>query len=1094
MSLIASTSTAHSSTPNTTGGINTTGAKLIVVTIESYPAAAALTDSEGNTWVAATPVSQSSLFLKQWYCIDPVTDAAHTFQAVGGGSSVAQIAVQAFNDIVTFLDEAQNADPGAVTSIQPGSIDPTPDDALFVCGVWLEGADVPTINSSFTLDETNTGGTQTIGAAHKFSDTAENPTWSSFTSGATFGALSSMLVFTVPPSDPPVITTTTLPSGIHGAAYSQTLAKTGGTDPTTWSVISGALPDGLSLNPTTGAITGTPTVIDTFNFTVQAEDDLALTDTQALTIEIVTAFGDFDFLQITPGLRLENVGWVGAVLRVSFGRGLGAQASVDGDEGLHKWFLHSGGIWPDDLSQLTINGVSRFEYYWEFFKAHTTGATDIFIMEWRDQFYHASFAEPEMTVEKFKNALIYEGGLSVIQRRINGALYNADGSIAGELPLAGPESVAGTALSDVSIELTWVASPDVVDGYEYRLDGGTPVDVGNVLAAIADGLTPATEYTIEVRAYQGPTFSPWVSGASVTTSAIPSFSGGTGLLFRDDFTDLSSWTGDAGFTAVANPTLVAFDPSQRTYEPTGASAGSVREPSIAFDDDTYYIIHDGPADYDSDTPWYIFLSVSTDGGFTWTPPDPTWFLLQKTENPVDGYWLGRSVGLIEKRDGVWYLQLCHSPSTFAGLPGEPYETDVWSTASDPTADDWDFGGQTAGEDVHSYDDFYSYVSGMIEVGGTLYVFLGCRNVGGERRIILATAPDPNGPITKVGTVIDDAIILAPENPKPLNLIPQLGMYGILANQVGADRTYKNSLYLSSSITDWSDATRHDFQQAQPVGSTLDAYRAIGFSSPVQGADGELFASPLGNISIIFDGDPPASPDGNHYGRRLKFAGLEVSTHRMEIDAFGTAGVFIERTATVAHDDFVATFVVEATEVEANAHLRFTFRDVYTIAIYVGARCRLYKGATLLVDFNGANFFNWYEEPAYNHHRGKLIMNGNNIKFWFNGELQIDYTDDDSPSLSGTEIVIGADRVKGSVRKMQVEDGTYFTITGFTPGDVVASYGPGPHTPQSKQTVGGSGTIEVTASAYPVERLVVNGVSYDVEIYGGEVHAKSFYGI
>src|ERR1700733_7777983 len=55
------------------------------------------------------------------------------------------------------------------------------------------------------------------------------------------------------------ITTLSLPNGQVGAAYSTTLAATGGTTPYTWSLTSGTLPSGLSLNASTGAIIGTPT-------------------------------------------------------------------------------------------------------------------------------------------------------------------------------------------------------------------------------------------------------------------------------------------------------------------------------------------------------------------------------------------------------------------------------------------------------------------------------------------------------------------------------------------------------------------------------------------------------------------------------------------------------------------------------------------------------------------------------------------------------------------------------------------------------------------------------------------------------------------
>ena len=92
--------------------------------------------------------------------------------------------------------------------------------------------------------------------------------------------------------------------------------------------------------------------------------------------------------------------------------------------------MRSAGIWLDDLDMLTIDGVSRFEYYWEFFKRHTTGDNDIFVIDWRERFWHASFVDPGISVSKFKNQLIYEStGIKIMQRRVLGETYEADGSL-----------------------------------------------------------------------------------------------------------------------------------------------------------------------------------------------------------------------------------------------------------------------------------------------------------------------------------------------------------------------------------------------------------------------------------------------------------------------------------------------------------------------------------------------------------------------------------------------------------------------------------------------------------------------------------------
>lgn len=74
-----------------------------------------------------------------------------------------------------------------------------------------------------------------------------------------------------------ITTISPLPNATAGTAYSQTLAASGGTPPySSWQVIVGSLPSGLSLNPSTGEIGGTPTVAGTSTFTVQVSDAATL--------------------------------------------------------------------------------------------------------------------------------------------------------------------------------------------------------------------------------------------------------------------------------------------------------------------------------------------------------------------------------------------------------------------------------------------------------------------------------------------------------------------------------------------------------------------------------------------------------------------------------------------------------------------------------------------------------------------------------------------------------------------------------------------------------------------------------------------------
>ncbi|QLI82673.1 putative Ig domain-containing protein [Chitinibacter fontanus] len=68
------------------------------------------------------------------------------------------------------------------------------------------------------------------------------------------------------------LTPASLPNGNPSVSYNQTISASGGSAPYSFAVTAGTLPTGLTLNPTTGAITGTPTVLNTFNFTVTATD------------------------------------------------------------------------------------------------------------------------------------------------------------------------------------------------------------------------------------------------------------------------------------------------------------------------------------------------------------------------------------------------------------------------------------------------------------------------------------------------------------------------------------------------------------------------------------------------------------------------------------------------------------------------------------------------------------------------------------------------------------------------------------------------------------------------------------------------------
>jgi hypothetical protein len=118
-------------------------------------------------------------------------------------------------------------------------------------------------------------GTPTTNGTYNFTITA--------TAGACMGSRGYSVVIGCPAIS--FTTTSPLPPGSASVAYSQTLNVTPAGS-YTFSITSGGLPSGVTLNTSTGVISGTPSVPGTYNFTIQAMDGGGCIATQSYSLVI----------------------------------------------------------------------------------------------------------------------------------------------------------------------------------------------------------------------------------------------------------------------------------------------------------------------------------------------------------------------------------------------------------------------------------------------------------------------------------------------------------------------------------------------------------------------------------------------------------------------------------------------------------------------------------------------------------------------------------------------------------------------------------------------------------------------------------------
>lgn len=137
----------------------------------------------------------------------------------------------------------------------------------------------------------------------------------------------------------PTITLGSLSGGQAGVAYNQSVAASpAGTY--TYTVTGGSLPTGLALNPNTGAVTGTPSTVGAYSFTIKAQDASGCSGTQSYSVQIAC-----------PTVSLNPAALPNATINTAYGQTITATPA-----GTTYSFSLTSGLLPPGLT-LNSNGT-----------------------------------------------------------------------------------------------------------------------------------------------------------------------------------------------------------------------------------------------------------------------------------------------------------------------------------------------------------------------------------------------------------------------------------------------------------------------------------------------------------------------------------------------------------------------------------------------------------------------------------------------------------------------------------------------------------------------------------------------------------------
>lgn len=251
------------------------------VTFTAPPTGASATFAGGGT-TATVPTNSDGVATSPAFTANAVAGAYNVSATASGVASPATFSVT--NSPGAAATVAVNSGSGQSADVNSPFTNPLAATVKDTAGNPLAGVTVTFVAPPSSASGTFSSGGTTATVLTNAAGVATSPVFTAnaipgaYTVSAAVSDIASPAVFNLtnlalPPSL--TIATSSALNGTVGLAYSLTLIAQNGTAPYTWSISTGALPPGLNLNPSTGAITGAPTAGGSFSFTATVTDKSA---------------------------------------------------------------------------------------------------------------------------------------------------------------------------------------------------------------------------------------------------------------------------------------------------------------------------------------------------------------------------------------------------------------------------------------------------------------------------------------------------------------------------------------------------------------------------------------------------------------------------------------------------------------------------------------------------------------------------------------------------------------------------------------------------------------------------------------------------